>query len=289
MTNSTILILGGTGKTGRRIAARLRAADIPVRTAARTGANVHFDWDEPSTHDAALDGVGATYLVPPALRTDHAEQVAGFVDRAEAAGVRHVTFLSARGVELAPPEVSLRAIELDVASRTRLTHTILRPGWFMQNFSEDFLRPAIRDHGVIPAPTGDGAVAFVHADDIAEVAAATLRDGQSHAGAGYTLTGPEALTFAEVAARISAVAGRRIAHLDVPAAEWISQTVAAGVPEAYAQMLGNIMGGVREGSEAATTDAVLRVTGHAPRTFESYLSDDETVARWTPSKTTAST
>src|SRR5689334_5732444 len=202
-TSRTILVLGGTGKTGRRVADRLRAAGADVRTAARAGADVRFDWDDPSTHDAALAGAGALWLVPPTLRTDHAPLVSALLDRAEAAGVGHVTLLSAGGVEHAPPEVALRAIELDLIARERLGRTIVRPRWFMQNFSEGYFAPAIATEGVVSAPTGDGAEAFVDVEDIAAVAAATLLDPAAHDGAEYTLTGPEALTFAAVAAQLS--------------------------------------------------------------------------------------
>ena len=151
MTNTrTTLLLGGTGKTARRIAPLLRASGVPVRTAARHGADVHFDWDDPTTHDAALADVGAVYLVPPSLRLDFAADVVAFLDRAERAGVRHVTFLSARGVEQLPPEVALRAVELDLAARSGLSHTILRPSWFMQNFSEYVFQPGIVEQGGVP-------------------------------------------------------------------------------------------------------------------------------------------
>ncbi|OWY62504.1 NmrA family protein, partial [cyanobacterium TDX16] len=211
MTNTrTILLLGGTGKTARRIAPRLVDAGADVRTAARSGADVAFDWNDPSGHDAALADVDAVYLVPPSLRLDFVPPVTAFLDRAEAAGVGHVTFLSARGVDDLPPEVPLRAVELDLAARDGFTHSVLRPAWFMQNFSEAFFLPAILEAGVVSAPTGDGAEAFIHADDIADAAAATLLDPAAHDGAGYELTGPEALTFGEVAAQISAATGRTI-------------------------------------------------------------------------------
>ena len=179
-TPSPTLVLGGTGKTGRRIARRLTEAGAAVRTAARHDADVRFDWDDPSTYDAALDGVGAVYLVPPTERVTFQPLVAAFLDRAIAAGVAHVTYLSARGVDHAPAEVPFRAIELDLAARRGLTHAIVRPGWFMQNFSEGYFQPGIAADGTIAVPTGDGAEAFVHADDIADVAVATLLDPAAH-------------------------------------------------------------------------------------------------------------
>jgi uncharacterized protein YbjT (DUF2867 family) len=274
----TILLLGGTGKTARRIAPRLTTAN--VRTAARSGADVRFDWDDTTTHDAALEGVDAVYLVPPALRLDFAPQVSAFLDRAEAAGVRHVTFLSARGVEYAPPESAMRASELDLAARTKLTHSILRPGWFMQDFDEYFFQPSIAADGVIVAPTGDGAEAFIHAQDIAEVAAATLLNPAEHEGAAYDLSGPEALTLAQVAERISAAAGRPVSHVDPPVEQWVADTAAAGMPLEYAQLLGGLFENLRASATAAVSDDVQRVTGHAPRSFDDYLADPATVAAW---------
>ena len=282
MTNTPhVLLLGGTGKTARRIAPRLAAAGAEVRTAARSGADVAFDWDDPSGHDAALAAMDAVYLVPPALRLDFAPQVAAFLDRAEAAGVGHVTFLSARGVDQLPPEVALRAVELDLAHRSTFTHSVLRPAWFMQNFSEAFFLPGIVEAGVLDAPTGDGAEAFIHADDIADAAAATLLDPAAHAGQEYELTGPEALTFGQAAERISAVTGRTIVHQDSDPGEWLEQTVAAGVPQDYASLLQGLLAVVHESGGAATTDAVRRATGHAPRSFADYLADPATVAAWT--------
>lgn len=277
----TILLLGGTGKTARRIAPRLRAAGATVRTAARRSADVHFDWDDSSTHDAALEGADAVYLVPPTMRLDHAPLVKAFLDRAERAGVRHVTALSARGVDTAPPEVGPRAVELDLLSRTGITTAILRPGWFMQDFDEYYFQPAIAAAGSVIAPTGDGAEPFIHVDDIADVAALTLLERRTGE---YTLSGPEALTFAQVAGRISAAAGRTITHVDPPVGEWV-ETAAQTIPRAYAELLGRLFENIRNGVWSSITDGVERVTGHAPRSFDDYLADPAVVAAWRPTVT----
>src|SRR6478752_7181225 len=203
-STSLTLVLGATGKTGSRIANRLLSHGLPVRTAARSGADAHFDWDDPETYAPALEGVDRVYLLGPVMRTDFAEQVSVFLDRAEAAGARHITYLSAYGIDAAPPETAMRSAELDLLGRPGLTHAILRPAWFMQNFSETFLKPA---DGAIVVPTGDGTESFIDADDIAAVASATLADPQAHAGAQYVLTGPEALTIAGAAKIISDVSG----------------------------------------------------------------------------------
>src|SRR3984957_21112756 len=101
------LVLGGTGKTGARVASRLTGLGLPVRTAARHGGDMRFDWDEPASHLNAIEGADRVYLIAPVMRTRFAPQVSAFLDLAEAAGVRHVTYLSAYGIEFAPADVAL--------------------------------------------------------------------------------------------------------------------------------------------------------------------------------------
>jgi len=110
-----------------------------VRTAARSGADIRFDWDDPATFEPALRGTTGVYLVSPVLRTDFADVVSRFLDQSEHAGVRSVTYLSAYGVEHAPADVALRAVELDLMSRSSLTWSIIRPAWFMQDSRRDRL------------------------------------------------------------------------------------------------------------------------------------------------------
>src|SRR6202521_327833 len=229
MTNrrSSTLVLAGTGKTGSRVAAKLKKLGLSVRTAARNGADVRFDWDDPTTHSPALENVDRVYLVAPVMRIDFADQVSSFLDPAEPAGVRHVPYLSAFGIDQAPPQVALRAVELDLIGRGAITHSILRPAWFMQNFSETFLKPV---DGVIAVPTADGSEAFIDASDIAAVAAGTLASPDAHAGAAYALTGPEAMTVSEAAEIIARATGRPVKHDDIDREVWIQGSVAAGGP-----------------------------------------------------------
>jgi uncharacterized protein YbjT (DUF2867 family) len=236
MTNapSNTLVLAGTGKTGSRLAAKLAKLGLSVRSVARNGADVHFDWDDATTHRAALQGVDRLYLVAPVMRMDFADQVATFLDFAEAAGVRHVTYLSAYGIDQAPPQLALRAVELDLIGRGAITHSILRPAWLMQNFSETFLKPV---DGVITVPTADGSDAFIDAEDIAAVAAETLANPDAHAGAAYALTGSEAITVSEAAKVIADVTGKPVKHNDIDRDVWIQGSVAAGVPAEYGEML----------------------------------------------------
>jgi uncharacterized protein YbjT (DUF2867 family) len=263
MTNAskTILVLGGTGKTGTRVASRVTELGYSVRTAARHGADVRFDWDDSATHRTAVDGVDRIYVVAPVMRTRFAPQVSAFLDLAEAAGVQHVTFLSAYGVEMAPPEVGLRAVELDLMKRSSVTHSIVRPAWFMQNFSETFLKPI---DGAITVPTGDGGEAFVDVEDIAAVAAATLADPGSHAGAQYAPTGPERLTMREAADVIGSVTGQPIRHVDIDRRAWVDAVIASWVPAAYGEMLMLLTETIASGSGSRPNNDIHTVTGAPP-------------------------
>jgi uncharacterized protein YbjT (DUF2867 family) len=270
-----VLVLGATGKTGSRVAERLSAHEVSIRTAARSGADARFDWDNQATWEQTLRGATGLYLVSPILRIDFAGLVGRFLDQAERAGVRHVTYLSAYGMEHAPAEVALRAVELDLAVRGSLTSTVIRPAWFMEDFSETFLQP-VNDEIVVPA--GDGAEAFVSVEDIAAVAALTLTEPETHAGRVYAPTGPQALTMAEAAAMISAAAGRTITYRDTDREQWIAAMVSSGVPAEYAQVLRPLTATLASGNGARPNSDVLDVIGTAPVTFAEFAA--KTAPAW---------
>src|SRR5258708_23046652 len=274
-SSSLTLVLGATGKTGSRIANRLLSRGLPVRTAARSGADAHFDWDDPETYAPALHGIKRVYLLGPAMRRSLAAQVSVFTDQAEAAGARHVTYLSAYGVDSAPANPAMRRVELDLLGRKGLTHAILRPAWFMQNFSETFLKPI---GGAIVVPAGDGAEAFVDAEDIAAVASATLADPQAHAGAQYALTGPEALTIADAAKIISDVSGRTVDYPDIDPGEWGAPAVAAGGPAGHGTVLSVLTETIASGHGSRPGSDVEKTTGAAPTSFADFAR--RTAAAW---------
>jgi uncharacterized protein YbjT (DUF2867 family) len=266
-SSSLTLVLGATGKTGSRVAAKLEAHNVPVRRAARSGTQLVFDWDDATTHGAVLEGVERIYLVGPLLRTDFAAQVGAFLDRAQTAGTRHVTYLSMHDIDAAPADTAQRRVELDLERRADLTHTILRPAWFMQNFSESFLAPV---DGMIVVPTGNGAEAFVDAADIAAVATETLLEPGAHHGGRYAITGPDALTVAQAAAILGEATGEPIRHKDIDRASWASGLIANGVPADYADVVLALTETIAAGRGAQPTDVVARVTGSAPRSFADF-------------------
>jgi len=274
----SVLVLGGTGKTGSRVADRLTARGVRSLTAARTGAAVTFDWDDPSTYSPALVGVDRIYLVTPYLGSrDFAGRVARFLDMADDRAVRHVTYLSAHGIDQAPPEVPFRAVELDLLERETFTHSILRPAWFNQNFSEAFLRPV---DDVIALPAGNGLEAFVDVEDVAAVAAATLADPGAHAAAQYTPTGPEAMTFSDAADIIARVSDRPITYHDVDREAWIRASIAAGVPADYAHIMRLITDDIASGRGSLPNDVVQTVTGLPPISFSEFAT--RTKQAWVP-------
>lgn len=267
-----ILVLGATGKTGRRLVPRLRAAGARVRAASRRPADGQtlFDWDRPDTHAAALAGVDAVYLVAPAFVEDPTAATGPFLERAAAAGVTRVVAVSSLGVTFPhePPDSGRRNLERQVIA-SGLAWTLLRPTGFAQNFSEGFLLPGIRQADAVVTATGDGAVAFVDADDIAAVAAAALTE-LGRAGRTYAVTGPEALTFADAAVVLSEVSGRAITHRTITSEEMGRGLEGAGLPADYVAMLLNDQRAVREGAGAQVTDDVTRATGRAATPFRTY-------------------
>ncbi|WP_018600951.1 NmrA family NAD(P)-binding protein [Mycobacterium sp. 155] len=271
-----VLVLGGTGRTGSRIAQALAEQGVPARTASRSGSEARFDWDDPQTYRSALDGVDRVYLVPPTMRVRFADQVAAFLDAAVDAGVRHVTLLSAHGAESAPSVIDLAAVEKLVSERDDITRTILRPAWVMQNFTDEHL-PLIDD--TLMVPSGGGAEAFVDADDIAAVAARTLLEPAAHDGARYQLTGPSTLTFKEIATIISDISSRPVTYVDIDQQTWIDGAVAAGAPADYAAMLQWLTGTIIDGDGATPTDHVERVLGRPATDFTTFARRN--AAAWT--------
>ncbi len=263
MTKQTILILGGTGKTGRRVAERLAAQGVPVRIASRSG-EPPFEWNDESTWSAVLQGVGAVYMTyyPDLAVPGAAEHVGRFARRAAASGVERIVLLSGRGEpQVLPAEQGVR--ECGAA------WTILRCAFFCQNFSEGvFAESALA--GEIAFPAGDVAEPFVDADDIADVAVAALtRDG--HAGAIYELTGPRLVTFAQAAAEIAAASGREVRYLPISFEEYAA-VLAPLMPAEHVAFFVQLFRELLDGHNAHLSDGVERAIGRRPRDFRDYAA-----------------
>jgi len=264
-----VLVLGGTGTTGSRVAAGVRAAGVPARAAGRR-TEPPFDWTDPGTWDAVLDGIGRMYLLLP----DDVDLPAGFLERAAAAGVRRVVLHSDRAVDLM--EVT-RLQEAERAVRASgLEWTVIRPDWFAQNF-ETFFRDAVLE-GELVLPVGDARQGFVDAQDIADVAVRALTtDG--HVGEVLELTGPQALSFAEAAEVVGAAAGRTVRFDGTPEA-YRAAMGAAGLPPEVVEELVTRFGAVAAAGDTTPTGTVERVLGRPARSLAQYAQEAAARGVW---------
>jgi uncharacterized protein YbjT (DUF2867 family) len=269
---TTTLVAGGTGKTGRRVAARLHAAGRPVRIASRSG-HPPFSWDDEASWTAVLADTGAAYVsyYPDISFPGAAQRVGAFARAAVAHGVRRLVLLSGRGEpDAEPAENALREAGAD--------WTVLRCSWFAQNFSEHFLLGPVLD-GVIALPAADVAEPFLDAGDVAEVAVAALTE-DGHAGQIYELTGPRLLTFADAAAELTAATGREIRYQPVTAEQYATAAAQAGVPAEEIEPLTELFSRVLDGHNAHLSDGVQQVLGRPARDFADYARETAATGVW---------
>ncbi len=267
-----ILVIGGTGKTGRRVVERLTARDLPVRIGYRSG-EPPFDWEDQATWARVLLDVGAVYLtyypdlaVPGAVNT-----VRSFVEQALACGIRRLVLLSGRGEEEAQHAEQ-------VLQDSGADWTIVRCSWFNQNFSENYLLdPVVSGEVVLPA--GDVGEPFVDADDIADVAVAALTEDW-HVGQLYELTGPRLLTFAEAVEEIAKAVGRDIRYVQVSADQYASALEEAELPPEFVWLVNYLFSTVLDGRNSHLTDGVQRALSREPRDFADYARDTAASGVW---------
>ncbi|MGO1074507.1 NAD(P)H-binding protein [Inquilinus sp. CA228] len=267
-----VLVVGGTGKTGRRVAERLAARGVPVRIGSRS-ANPAFDWEDPSGWAAALDGVGAAYITyyPDLAAPGAPEAVRALVGQALAQDVRRLVLLSGRGEEEAQQAEQ-------VLQESGADWTIVRASWFCQNFSEGVVRDGILA-GEIALPAGDVGEPFVDADDIADVVVAALTE-DGHVGQLYEVTGPRLLTFAEATAEIARASGRPVRYTWVPAEDFATMLAQQGTPADFTELLLYLLTTVLDGRNAYPTDGVQRALGRAPKDFADYARDAAASGAW---------
>jgi uncharacterized protein YbjT (DUF2867 family) len=271
-TTPTTLVIGGHGKTGKRVAARLATAGRATRLASRSTTPA-FDWYDPSTWPGVLDGVNSAYVTfQPDLTVPGAvEIIRAFGGAARAHGLDHLVLLSGRGEDTA------QACELALAAGGVAT-TVVRCSFFAQNFSEHFLVGAVQD-GVIALPAGEVTEPIVDADDIAEVAAAALL-GTLPAERVYELTGPRLLTFHDVAVDLSKATGRTVTYLPVSTDEYVAAAVATGVPADEASMLGELFTHIFDGHNSALASGVKEALGRPARDFADFATRAASTGVW---------
>jgi uncharacterized protein YbjT (DUF2867 family) len=261
------LVLGGTGKTGRRVAERLTARGLPVRIGSRLG-EPPFSWEDQATWAPTLRNVGSVYVVyyPDVAVPGAAARVRSFAELAVDNGVGRLVLLSGRGEEGA--QLSEQAVQDSGAD-----WTILRSSWFNQNFSEgSFLDQVLS--GEVALPAGNVPEPFIDVDDIADAAVAALTE-EGHAGQLYEMTGPRLLTFAQAVEEIAKAAGREIRYVPISIEQFASL-----LTEDYVSLLTYLFTEVLDGRNAHLTDGVQRALGREPRDFTDYARDAAATGVW---------
>lgn len=275
------LVLGGTGKTGRRVAERLEQRGVQTRIASRS-ATPSFDWNEPTTWDAALEGVTAAYITyaPDLAIPGATDSIRAFVEKATLQGVKRMVLLSGRGEEEA------QACER-IIQEADVEWTIVRASWFMQNFSEGEFLGMVTD-GAITLPATDTPEPFIDVNDIADVAVAALTE-EGHAFEIYEVTGPRMLTFSELAEEISRAVGRDVQFIQIPKEAFAQGIAESGAPDNIAWLLNYLFETVLDGRNAYICNGVKRALGREPTDFTEYakriaargtwrVTDDEVAA-----------
>ncbi|KIF01480.1 NmrA family transcriptional regulator [Streptomyces sp. RSD-27] len=266
------MVIGGNGKTGRRVAERLAAEGRPGRIGSRTGVPA-FDWHEPATWGPALRDVDRVYVTyqPDLALPGAADEVGAFAEAAVAAGARRLVLLSGRGEEGARlAEERLKASGAD--------WTVVRASWFHQNFDESFFLEPVRS-GEIALPVADAVEPFVDAGDIADVVVAALTDDR-HVGRTYELSGPRLLGFGEVAAELSKATGRAIAYVPVSDGEFRAALRQEGLPEEVAELFAELFTLILDGRNAHLVHGVEEVLGRPPRDFADYAREAAARGVW---------
>ncbi|WP_016701032.1 NAD(P)H-binding protein [Actinoalloteichus spitiensis] len=276
MSNDTTLVLGATGKTGRRILARLRLRGTPVRAASRS-TRPRFDWSDPGGWDAVLRGVDVVYVVAPTVPGPVHE----FVTQAEAAGVRRLVLLSGRGADTwgdSPFGLDMRSAE-EAVRGSALEWTVLRATNFAQNFSEDlFHAPLVA--GELALPAGEVPDPIIDVEDVADAAVTVLTEPGRHAGRVYELTGPRALTYAEAVDLIARASGRPITYRRISPNEYAATLVGQGLSEDDADHVAEMFVMMERGETASPTEDLADLLSRTPRTFEDYVVRTAGTGAW---------
>jgi len=271
MSNEPILVIGATGKTGSRVAAKLEAKGFSVRHGARRS-ETPFDWEDQSTWKTILSGVSEAYVTyfPDLAFPGAIEKLEAFAQVALDSGLQHIVLLSGRGEHFA-------SMGEEVIRNSGLGFTIVRSAWFAQNFSEGYLRDPILG-GVLPMPGGDVEEPIIDIDDIADVVVAALTE-DGHMGERYEVTGPRLMTFAEMAEVLTETLGRPIQHLPITFEDFHANVAATG-DTFVADVFTAIARETLDGRNAHTADGVERALGRRPRDFADFAQTAMTAGAW---------
>lgn len=271
MTDTPILVIGATGKTGSRVTARLEAMGRAVRHGTRR-APVPFDWENPATWAPVLHGIKTAYVTyfPDLAFPGAVEKVAAFCEVAKDTGLEHIVLLSGRGEHHARlGEEAVRASGIDF--------TLVRASWFAQNFSEGYLRDPILA-GVLPMPGGLIEEPIIDIDDIADVVTAALTE-DGHRGRLYEVTGPRLMSFADMAATLSTAIGRPVRHIPISFEDFHANIAASGggfVADVFTAIARETL----DGRNAHVCDGVERALGRPARDFAQFAASAAKAGAW---------
>lgn len=272
--SSKILVIGANGTIGQHLVANLLAQGQAVKAASRAGKAVEgaegvpFDYTAATDFDALFADVASAYVMVPAGYLNVVELLTPVISEAAKRHVK-VVLQTVLGVD-ADDSIPYRQVEL-LLERSGTPYVILRPNWFADNFHSYWLHGV--QTGLITVPAGEGKSSFIDVRDIAASAAAALTNPAVNNQA-FNLTGPQALSYGEAAAVLSKVLERKVGYQAIDDATFISNLTGAGVPQEYANFLAGIFYPVREGWTAGVSDAVQTLTGHPPRSLETYVRDN---------------
>lgn len=271
-SHSLTLVLGASGKTGRRVAQRLRALGHPVRLGSRSGAPP-FEWNQPDGWPHVLRGATAVYIsYQPDLAAPGASQAIGALTaQAARCGVRRLVLLSGRG------EPEAQACE-QIVRDSGAEFTLLRASWFAQNFSEGHFVDAVLG-GELALPVADVGEPFIDVDDIADAAVAALTSDR-HVGQLYEMTGPRLLTFAQAVDEIARATGRQIRCTQIPPEAYRALLLAQQVPPAHVDLIHHLFTEVLDGRNASVADGVSRALDRPARDFSAYVRDAAARGAW---------
>lgn len=279
MTTSPILILGGKGKTGRRVVTQLEAKGVPVRLASRSSER-RFDWYDETTWPGIISGIHTAYLAPPVGPSGLA-QACRFVEQAAADGLRRVVLLSGRGVGSPGREFAVYESSLDLEQALKSSGadwTIVQPAWFMQGFSEDFLREYVLA-GEIRVSAGTGAEAWIDTDDVGDVMTTALLD-ESYVGQTLAISGPRTLTMTEIADELTTATGRKISYVDLDPEAHVAELIEQGLTPEDADAVRDLFAVIRNHRSEYVSDGVEQILGRAPRDFTDWARETAKTGVW---------
>ncbi len=279
-----IFVYGATGTVSSTLVDKLLAADHEVFAGTRHPEKlakrerltaVQIDSQKPTEGLEVLEKADAAFLIGPPAVVDAYSALKPLLEKAKAVKLKKLVQMTAMGVEHAPAEAPMRHLELDIEA-SGLAWNIIRPNWFMQNFHTFWISGILKD-AKIYFPGGDAKASFIDARDISATAFELLTS-DTFANRAFALTGSEAVTHSEVAAKLSQATGKTITYADITSEAFQAGLSGFGLPADYVGFLAYIAQALKDGHSAPVTENVKLITGKSPITFDQYAADFKT--RW---------